>query len=341
VDYALKALDSVAGANYERKDLSPIITMQDGPQRPVLQNLGTTRAKGKTHYWDELGLNKPGHGVGSYTEGAKPAAQVKSPVQLSNVICRIGFVAQVTDTMAAIWTGAGAYTLKDGELERLYSEAMDLEVALRSIDCMNEAEWMLIWGDSTNTEAWAGGQCDGILKSITTNVQAAGTSSSAFDVSKANATNWETQWQTLASNIRKLYTPTVPNLALVTAPQKAGVNAFIGGGAGRPLVQIISPDSAGYVAGSEVDEYQTGFFKMRVQITPQLEIGAASGKTVPPTEGTTVFLDTHHYSRADLIPFSREPLARISTTLEAMVTWEFTLEYRNQKSSGKIIYLNG
>lgn len=341
MDLARKALDTVVGANYERKDLSSIISLMTDPGRPVLTALGDTRAKGMTHYWDQVDIIKPGHGAASFAQGGKPPGDTSTPNQLSNVVCILGKTAQVTDALAAVWTGAGAYTLADGELERLYTDAMDFQVAMKTVDVLNEMEWMLIWGDSSNAEAWPGGQCDGILKVITTNVLAAGSTSVPFDVSRANAANWEKEWQALAKQIRLLYTPTVPNLALVTTEQKDGVNGFIGGGAGRPLVQIISPDSAGYVAGQEVDQYQTGFFKVDVKITPQLEVGAASGKASVPTTGTTVFLDTPHFKRADLIPLRREPLARISTTMEAMVTTYFTLEYRNQQSSGKIIYLSG
>lgn len=341
MDYALKALDTVVGANYERKDLSPVITLISDPARPVLSRLSSGKAKGKTHYWNQVDLNKPGHGNASFAEGAKPPGDTNAPTQLSNAVCLIGKTAQVTDSMAAVWTGAGAYTLADGEMERLYTEAMDFQVALKTTEVLNEIEWMLVWGDSANTEGWAGGQCDGILKVITTNVIAAGSTSAPFDVSKGNAASFETEVQTLARQIRALYTPTVPDIALITTPQKGGVNAFIGGGAGRPLVQVISPDSAGYVAGQEVDQYQTGYFKVDVRITPQLEIGAASGKTSPPTTGQLVLLDTPHFKRCDLIPLNREPLARISTTMEAMCNIQFTLEYRNEKSSGKLTGLSG
>jgi hypothetical protein len=335
-------LDSVVGANYEQKDLSSIITMQDGPDRPVLKGLKKGQnAKGKTHYWDEVGLNKPGYGRATYPEGGKPPGDTNPPVQLSNTVCRIGKIAKVTDTMAAIWTGSGSYSLADGELERLYSEAMDIQVALKSTEVLNEAEWMLINGDAGNPEAWQGGQCDGILKWIRTNVIVAGTTSSPFSVAKTNAANFEIQCQVLAQQIRGLYTPTIPDLWLATTPQKGGINSFVGGGAGRPIVQIInSPDNT-FTGGQEVDEWQSGFFKLPVKVAPQLEIAATAGKNVPAVTGTTVFLDTNHFSRSDLIPFHAEPLARIESSLERMMTWEFTLEARNEKSSGKITGLSG
>jgi len=337
VDYAIKAMDSVTDANYERKDLSDTITLKDGPPRPFLQAIGDGKAKGKTHYWDEVGLNAPGHGNSSYAEGNKPTSQTNAPSQLSNVVCRIGQTARVTDTEVAIWTQGGGYKLADGELERLIQEAIDLDTELKLEEQFNEMEWMLINGNHTNTEAWAGGQCDGVVQVLTTNSVVAG---SPMSVARSNAAAFEPVVQTLAGDIRAQYAPAVPDLFLCTSPTKGCVNGFVGGGAGRPIVQVISPNSAGYVGGSSVDEYQTGYFKVSVAMEPQLEIAALSGKASPPTTASALMLSTKRFKRADLIPLRSEPLARIATAVERMITWEGTLEYRNQKESGIITGLS-
>jgi hypothetical protein len=142
--------------------------------------------------------------------------------------------------------------------------------------------------------------------------------------------------QQLAAGIRGKYAPAVPDLFLCTTATKGCINGFVGGGAGRPIVQIVTADSAGYVAGGEVDEYQTGYFKVRVKIEPQLEISALAGKHVVPTTANALMLSTRRFKRADLIPLRTEPLARINTSVERMITWEGTLEYRNPKESGQI-----
>lgn len=329
----MKAMDSVTDANFERKDLSNVITKKDGPPRPFLQAIGDgIPAKGKTHYWDEVGLNQIGRGQATYAEGAKPASQTNAPAQLSNVICRTGQVARVTDTMTAIWQGAGAYCLADGEMERLIQEAIDLDTALKTEEILLEMEWMLLNGDSANTETWAGGQCDGVVKILTVNKIV----ETNLDTSKAGAAVFETEVQKLAKQIKLGYAPAVPNLVLCTTPSKVGINAFIGGGAGRPIVQVVTPESAGYVAGQAVDKYQTGFFTVDVVIEPQLEVTALGGKTTPPTTANLLMLSTKRFKRADLIPLRTEPLARINTSVERMITSEYTLEYRNIKESGQL-----
>lgn len=337
MDYALKAMDSVTNANYEQKDLSNLITRQDGPPRPFLQTIGIAQAKGKTHYWDEVPLNQVGRGLSSYAEGGKPGSQTNPPVQLSNIVCRVGQVAKVTDTEAAIWTAGGTRRLADGELERLIQEAIDLDTELKMEEQLNEMEWMLLNGNKTNTEAWAGGQCDGVVQVLTTNnILADGGSGAAMPVTRANAVNFEPVVMQLAANIRATYAPAVPDLFLCTTATKGCVNGFIGGGAGRPIVQLVNADSAGFVAGQEVDEYQTGYFKVRVVQEPQIEIAALGGKATPPTTARALMLSTKRFKRADLIPLRSEPLARINTSVERMITWEGTLEFRNQKESGQI-----
>ena len=75
-----KAMDSLQGANLERRDLSALISLQDGPLRPLLQAqsvragtsvpaIGEVPAKGKTHYWDEQALITPTGSTAGYQEG--------------------------------------------------------------------------------------------------------------------------------------------------------------------------------------------------------------------------------------------------------------------------------
>jgi hypothetical protein len=128
-------MDSLQAANYERRDLSALISLQDGPIRPLLQAqsvragtsapaIGEVPAKGKTHFWDEQALVAPTGSTAGYQEGGKPIADFGAVAQITNVVARFGKVAAVTDTMAAVWTGAGSYQLQEGELQRLYQQAL-------------------------------------------------------------------------------------------------------------------------------------------------------------------------------------------------------------------------
>lgn len=75
-----KAWDSLMGANFERQDLSALISLQDGPIRPLLQaqtirngvsvpRLGSVPCKGMIHYWNELPLVAATGSTAGYQQG--------------------------------------------------------------------------------------------------------------------------------------------------------------------------------------------------------------------------------------------------------------------------------
>lgn len=309
MSYVRKAMDTVAGANYERKDLSSVITLTDGPPRPLLQAIQPGRAKGKTHYWDEVGLVAPTGATGYYPEGGVPTADNNTPNQLSNHVMRVGKQAAVTDSLAAVWTGAGAYRLADGEMEKLFQQAIDLQTELKMTEVLNEMEYIFINGNQTNNSSTQD-QCDGLVKVISTangatvNAQTAGTAVA------------EQIYRDTAQQIRSKKPAWLPDLLLVTPGQKEVVNTW------RP--QVITSQTSNLKAGYSVDMYDTGFFTVNVKVSDWLPAG------------TSLFLNTKMLTRADLIMLGAETLARISTSLQRMITTETTLEYRMLKSMGAI-----
>ncbi|GMA50135.1 hypothetical protein GCM10025857_14920 [Alicyclobacillus contaminans] len=307
--YVRKAMDTVAGANYERKDLSAVITLVDGPPRPLLQAIQPGKAKGKTHYWNEVGLVAPTGSTGYYPEGGKPTADNNVPNQLSNHVMRVGKTAAVTDSMAAVWTGAGSYRLADGEMERLFQEAIDLQTELKTTEVLNEVEYIFINGDTANNSASVD-QCDGLVKVINAGngaVVSAQTDGTALE---------ESLVRDLAKQIADNKPAMYPDLLLVTPGQREVVNTW------RP--QIITSQTSNLKAGYSVDTYDTGFFTVTVKTENWLPAG------------TMLLVNSKMLSRADLIPLGAETLARVGTSLERMVTTETTLEYRMLKSFGKI-----
>src|SRR4051812_5715690 len=156
----------VTNHRFERQDLSQMIALQDGPVRPLLQAqtirngqtvpaIGAVPARGETHYWTEQGLIAADGTTAGYAQGDKPGAGVQSPVRINNTVARFSKVASVTDTMAATWTGAGSYVLRDGELERLFMEALDFDTELKLTEVLNEIEWCLVNGDAGNNTSYS------------------------------------------------------------------------------------------------------------------------------------------------------------------------------------------
>jgi hypothetical protein len=320
LDAVYKALDSVVGANFERKDLSALISLQDGPKRPLLQGLlGQGQpAKGKTHFWDEQGLITPTGSTAYYPEGGKPTADAQSPVQLNNVTFRAGKVAAVTDTERAIWTGAGSYTLADGELERLYQDAIDFQVKLKTTEVLNEMEYIFLLGNRNNNSASVS-QCDGLLTWLQNNAPAGNQIAENGNLTSIMLSN---AGEIQAAN----KTPFLPDTILCTFQQKQVINGFM---AGTQRVTIAGgTGEQGLVAGTEVEWFDTGFSRCKLVVHPWL------------TTGNLLMINSGLFKRSDLIPMGAEPLARIATSIERMVTYEGTMEARVAKAHMLLTGLN-
>lgn len=332
-----KAWDSLMGANFERQDLSSLISLQDGPIRPILQQqtirgdvklpaVGTVPARGKIHYWDELPLNAATGSSAGYQEGGKPASMPNTPVQVTNTVGRFGRVAAVTDTEAAVWTGSGSYSLQEGELERLYREALELATQVAVTEVLNEMEYCWIQGDTANNTAVsipaspspASGstvtsQFNGLIKILNTGSSPYG-NATVIDASQAPYNSNFTE-QVLRDAGRQQVakkTPYRPDLLLVNDGQQEIINTF------RP--SIITMANEGLTGGGSTDYYNTGFFKVTVAYEPYLP------------SGTMLMLCTSLLKNAPLIRLGAEPLARVQTQLERMITCEMSIEARVQKA---------
>jgi Family of unknown function (DUF5309) len=355
VDQVRKAMDSLQAANYERRDLSALISLQDGPIRPLLQAqsvrggttapaIGEVPAKGKTHYWDEQALVAPTGATAGYQEGGKPVADFGTVAQITNVVGRFGKVAAVTDTMAAVWTGAGSYQLQEGELQRLYQQALDFDTELKTMEVLNEIEWSMVQGNSANNTAAsipaspsaASGstvtsQFNGLLEILAANnantASFTGSAATGYGASatlvNANAAPYssnaliEQMVRDVAQKMAQLKTPYMPNLMLCTSGQLEIINSW------RP--SIITQDTDGLTGGASVSYYNTGFSKVKIEWEPQLP------------SGYLVITNTALLKRANLIRLGAEPLARVQTQVERMITCEMSLEIRVQKAHG-ILY---
>lgn len=346
MDQVRKAMDSLLGANYARQDLSALVSLQDGPTRPILQaqshrttgqmipKVGSVPAKGKLHYWDEQPLAAADGTTAGYQEGGKPTAQVTSPVQIINQIARFGRTAAVTDTMAAVWTGAGSYTLADGELERLYAEALDFDTELKTSEVLNEIEWCWVNGVAANSTATSVpnspsvaanyqsviSQFNGLITILTgTGTTVGGVVANYGNAVVIDATQspynsvFTEQILRDAGRLQaRNKTPYRLDLLLCTDGQLEVINNF------RPSIITMAND--GLTGGGSVDYYNTGFGKVTVAYEPQMPLG------------TMILTSTALLKNAPLIKLGAEPLARVQTQVERMITCEMTVEVRVQKA---------
>lgn len=331
MNYVEKAvLDTVVGANLIREDLSNTMSLTDGPPRPVTQAMPQVPATALTHQWNEQGLNTAGRtnvagGGATYAQGDLPPTNAKASVRKTNVTCRTGRTAQVTDDMMAAFNGGGTLKLADGEMERLIQDALDLESALVTIEILNQIEWMHISGDSSN-ETMEGGETDGLIKWIT----AGGTvvSTGGSDEAPVNFTE-----QFLKDGLRKVslgYPTALPDRLLYAPELQPDIDALVASGSSRPLVQLVKdgPDgTANLVAGQQVGFYRYGTSVLELKPEPYLSPTYNTAVAQPSALAYNKALVKH----AALIKLSAEPLARTDTSVKRMVTAVYAQEHRVAK----------
>lgn len=331
-----KAFDSLIAANFARQNLSDLISLQDGPVRPILQAealrggqtvpaVGTERCTGKLHIWDEQRLITPDGTTAGYNEGGKPNAAFLAPIQVSNTVGRFGKVAAVTDTESAIWTNGGAFTLADGELERAFAEALDFATDLKTREILDEIEWCWINGSALNNTAtyvpaspspYQGpvvSQFNGLLQ-ILTGTQTNYGNATTIDASAAPYGGFFTELVLRDAGRKQAAQKTryKPNMLLVSDGQMEVINSF------RP--SIITMGNEGLTGGGSVFKYNNGFSIVDVVYEPWL------------AAGTMVMCVTDLMKNAPLIPLGAEPLARTQTQLERMLTTEMSVSVRVQRA---------
>lgn len=331
-----KAMDTLVAANTIRQDLSALISLQDGPVRPILQAealragqvvpaIGTERCTSKLHTWDEQRLILPDGTTAGFQEGGKPNSQFIAPVMVSNTIGRFGKVAAVTDTESAIWSSGGSFTLADGELERGFAEALDYATDLKSREILDEIEWCWVNGSALNNTGtsvpvspspFSGpvvSQFNGLLQ-ILTGTQTNYGNATTIDVSAAQYGGYFSELVLRDAGRKQAAQKTryKPNMLLCTDGQLEAINSF------RPT--IITTGNEGLIGGGSVFKYNTGFSTVDVVYEPWL------------AAGTMILCVTDLMKNAPLIPLGAEPLARVQTQIERMITTEMSVSIRVQRS---------
>lgn len=339
-----KAMDTLVAANYNIIDLSPLITVQDGVDRPLLQArtfrnnqsvpaIGSEPCLGVLHSWNEQGLGTADGTTAGYQEGGKPTSHILPPVRISNVLGRFGRTAAVTDTEAAVWTNGGTRMIDDGDLQEAFTTAMDTSIFLMTQEILNEIEWCWVNGNALNNSAknipaFSGtvnaptvSQFNGILQILS------GSQTNYGNATIINAANAPYNGYLTEAVLRDAGRKQVaqkthfrPDMVLVSDGQLEAINSF------RPTVITMTGDQQ--TGGGSVYKFNTGFSTVDVVYEPYLP------------SGTMVFLVSRLLKNAPLIPLRAEPLARNGTQVERMITTEMSVSVRNQKAHVVITGLN-
>lgn len=330
MEFSQKAiLDTVVGANANREDLTNVLYLTDGPQRPVVSSIAHVKATNTTHQWREIGLNTAGRtnvsgGGATYAEAGLPNAAQKTPARKTNVTCNVGRLAQVSDNEMAAFNGGGAIQLADGEMERLIQEAVDFAAALVGVEVMNQMEWMHITGDSSNA-TMEGGETDGLLKWVIANgfvVSTGGTTTTPANMA-------ESFLKDAGRGVAENYPTLHPDTLLIPPELVPDINSYVANGAGRPIVVVAQQDNQGIVGGHQVGAYNDGFAVLKIEVEPYLSSAYNTSLTNPAFIGYRKSL----VKQADLIPFGANPLAKTDTSIKRLVNCVFAQEHNVGKAT--------
>jgi len=326
------ALDSVLGSNFIPEDLSSTVTLLTTRARPVSQNAPQTVAKNTVHKWNEIGRNAVFTGVASFREGGTPKSTPISPNRTFNTTCNQGTLGQVTDVLSAEWTNGGTIQLTMASETKALQDAIDEAVELATLDLLDDIEAMHILGDATNPLNFDGGMTDGLVKWCTTSssghiINAGGSSSAPAGVMT------EQMVRTAAQRIGNSNPPVHPDTLLIATELQADVNTWVGGGAGRPIVQMISGNdgATGLVGGSDVAFYDTGYSRVKIERTPMLSpifFTQGGGSFTGPAAASAILYNKSMVRQANLIKLQAEQLARTGAAMQKMIQCNWAQEHR-------------
>jgi hypothetical protein len=326
--YVEKAImDTVYAANLNREDLSNLLSVTDGPKRPITQRAPKIPATNTLHQWNEQALNQPGRvnvagGGATYAQGALPPVNYRAASRKTNQTCRTGRTAQVSDDEIAAFNGGGSINLAEGEMPRLVQNALDLASALVMLEVLNQIEWMHVMGDSSNG-TMEGGECDGMIKWIT----GGGTVVATGGSSSTPATFVENFIKKAARTVALSYPSLYADTLLVAPELIPDINQTVQSGSSRPIVQVATAMNENFVAGASVGWYNTGFSILKIAEEPYLSPAFNSAIAQPAMIG----YNSTQVSHAELIKLSAEPIARTDTSLKRTVTSNYTQEHRISK----------
>ena len=328
MEYVEKAImDTVQALNLNREDLSNVLSLTDGPKRPVTQLAPKVAATNIVHQWNEIGLNQAGRanvaaGGPTYAQGALPPVNFRAPLRKTNATCRVGRTAQVSDDEIAAFNGGGSIMLAEGETERLIQNALDVSTAFVTLEVLNQIEWMHISGDSTNA-TMEGGECDGLIKWVTaggTVVNTGGSSTTPINFT-------ENFIRSGARSVAIQYPSLYADVLLVAPELMPDIDLTVQSGANRPIVQVASAQNEGFVAGASVAYYNTGFSVLNIKEEPYLSPNFNSSVS----QASMISYNSTQVKHAELIKLSAQEVARTDTSLKRTVTTNFTEEHRIAK----------
>jgi hypothetical protein len=301
--------DSYDGANSNREDLANIIYNISPTDTPFMSSIGRVKVQSTTHEWQTDSLtahtadNMVIDGDEATNDSISATSRVTNKTQISDKVIVVSGTQEVVNKAGKKSEVAYQVAKAGKELKR------DMEARLTS------KQYMVTGSSSTARE------CSGAEAVITTNKSHGTSGATTGSADVTDGTQRVFTEAMLKTQMQNCFTEGGnPGLVMVGPFNKTKVSGF---GGIATLYRDQKKVGQGVIIGA-ADVYVSDFGTVNV-VPNRFQ-----------RDRTALVLDTDYWAVGYLRSFQVKPLARTGDSEKRQMLCEYTLEYRNQKSSGKI-----
>lgn len=309
---------STYGAVGNREDLSNVIYDISPTQTPFLSSIARVGATGKNHEWQTDSL-----ATASGTNAVIEGEDASNDAAVATV--RLGNYTQLSDKTPAV-TSAQRAVDSAGR-----GDELDYQIMKRAKELKNDMETAIM----ANKAKVAGStsvarQCAGVESFLATNVDA-GVGGSGATGDGSDTLTPGTLRALAESQLKSVLASCWdeggdPDTIYVGSFNKQAMSGFVGGGTSGPAQRTVDGNSKSVTAA--IDIYVSDFGSLKVVPCRHM------------VQTSMLVLQTDMWALASLVDFKEEPLAKVGHSDRVLLSSEYTLEARNEKSSGIVAGLN-
>jgi len=307
-----ETFDSYDGANSNREDLTNIIYNISPTDTPFMSSIGRVKVSATTHEWqtDSLAAHTANNKVIDGDEATNDAITATS---------RVTNLTQISDKVIVV-SGTQEVVNKAGKKSEVaYQVAKAGKELKRDMEARLTSPQIAETGSSS-----AARECSGAEAVIKTNTSHGTSGSTNGTADCVDGTQRAFTEVLLKPQIKNCYTQGgMPGMIMVGPHNKTVASGF---GGIATIYRDQKNVGQGVIIGA-ADIYVSDFGTFKI-IPNRIQ-----------RDRTALIIDTDYWAVGYLRPFSVKPLARTGDSEKRQMLCEYTLEYRNEASSGKVAEL--
>jgi hypothetical protein len=307
-----ETFDSYDGVNSNREDLTDIIYNISPTDTPFMSSIGRVKVSSTTHEWQTDSL-------ASFTANNKVIDGDEATNDAITATTRVTNLTQISDKVIVV-SGTQEVVNKAGKKSEVaYQVAKAGKELKRDMECRLTSPQIAETGSSSGARECSGAEA--VIKTNTSHGVSGSTNGTADCVDGTQRAFTEVL---LKPQIKGCYTEGgMPGMIMVGPHNKSVASGF--GGIATIYRDQKNVGQGVIIGAADIYVSDFGTFKIipnRVQ-----------------RDRTALILDTDYWAVGYLRPFSVKPLARTGDSEKRQMLCEYTLEYRNEASSGKVAEL--